>query len=172
MRPTISPETITAVISQHVRAREELISAYPDLDDDTLRDTLEGLTDATDIIGAVIRSSLEDAALLDALSTRLSDMKARRDRLEERMRSKRDVARRAMTAAGIDKITHPDFTVSLRSGQATLDIIDASQVPPAYLKPQPPTLDKQGLLAALKAGCVIDGVALKDPAPQISVRTR
>ncbi|MEZ5844038.1 MAG: siphovirus Gp157 family protein [Hyphomicrobiaceae bacterium] len=172
MRPTLAPETITAAITQHIRAREDLISAYPDLDDDTLQDTLEGLTDATDIIGAVIRSSLEDAALLEALSTRLSDMKARRDRLEDRMRTKREIARKAMTAAGIHKLTHPDFTASLRTGAASLEVENPALVPAAYLKPQPPTLDRQGLLAALKAGITIDGVALKAPTPQLNVRTK
>ncbi len=46
------------------------------------------------------------------------------------------------------------------------------QIPAAYWKPQPSKLDKQGLLAALKSGTVIEGAALAAPQLQLSVRTK
>ena len=44
--------------------------------------------------------------------------------------------------------------------------------PAAYWKPQPSKLDKQGLIAALKAGVAIEGAGLGQPQLQLSVRTK
>ena len=67
---------------QVLRAR--LGEEFPDLDDDTIRDTLEGITDLHEMIAAVIRSALVDEALQAGLRSRLDDMKERLSRLDER----------------------------------------------------------------------------------------
>jgi hypothetical protein len=158
--------------TSHVHLRERLLSEMPDLDEETLADTLEGLTNLNEMLAELIRSALEDEALKSALSTRLSDMRARLERLETRARKKRHLASRIMSDATIPKITAGDFTASLKQGAPAVDVLDEAKIPPAYWKPQPPKLDKQGILAALKAGVVIDGTALTAQAMQLSVRTK
>jgi hypothetical protein len=144
----------------------------PDLDAVTLADTLEGITDLREMVAEVIRSALEDEALASGLSTRLNDMKARLERLETRAGRKRQLALRVMSEADIQKLMQSDFTASLKQGAPTLDVVDEAKVPAAYWKPQPSKLDRQGLLAALKAGVAIDGVAIGVAQTQLSVRTR
>ena len=124
------------------------------------------------MLAEVIRSALEDEALAGGLSTRLTDMKARLERLETRAERKRQLALRVMGEAEIQKLTRIDFTASLKQGAPTLDVVDEAKVPAAYWKPQPAKLDRQGLLAALKAGSAIEGVAIAAPQMQLSVRTR
>ena len=51
-------------------------------------------------------------------------------------------------------------------------MVAEDKIPAAYWKPQPPKLDRQGLLAALKAGTAIEGAALAPPHLQLSVRTK
>ena len=56
--------------------RQRLLSEYPEADDETLEDTLEGITDLHEMIAAVIRSALVDEALQAGLRTRLDEMRA------------------------------------------------------------------------------------------------
>lgn len=158
--------------SRYLVFRDHLLAEFPDLDDETLADTLEGITDLREMLAEVIRSALDDEALAAGLSTRLSDMKARLERLEARAKRKRQLVLAAMSEAEIPKLTEADFTASLRQGAPTLEILAETKIPAAYWKPQPPKLDKLGLLAALKGGTMIEGAALAAPQTQLSVRTK
>ena len=95
--------------------RQKVMDQYLDLDDETIRDTLEGITDLHEMIAAVIRSALVDEALRAGLRFRLDDMKERLSRLELRADKKRQLALEAMTEVGLSKLEQPDFTASARA---------------------------------------------------------
>ena len=76
-----------------------LLAEIPDIDGETLADTLEGITDLREMLAAIIRSALDDEALAAGLSTRLSEMKARIERFETSAKRKRELALRAMNEA-------------------------------------------------------------------------
>jgi hypothetical protein len=124
------------------------------------------------MLAEVVRSALDDEAMAGGLSTRLSDMKARLERLEDRAKRKRQLVLRAMSACEISKLTEADFTASARTGSPTLEVVCEDKIPPAYWKPQPPKLDKQSILAALKTGAEVEGAKLLPPQMQLSVRTK
>ena len=79
--------------------RERLLAEIPDIDEQTLADTLEGITDLREMLAEVIRSAIDDQALAAGLSTRLSEMKARLERLETSAQRKRELALKAMRDA-------------------------------------------------------------------------
>ena len=81
--------------------REGIVHEFPSLDDETIRDTLEGITDLHEMIAAVIRSALVDEALHAGLRFRLDDMKERLSRLELRASKKRQLALEAMSEVGL-----------------------------------------------------------------------
>jgi hypothetical protein len=155
---------------QHLRSY--LLAEVPGIDEQTLADTLEGITDLREMLAEIIRSALEDEALASGLSTRLSEMKAQIERFEVSAKRKRELALKAMNEADIPKLLVADFTASLRHGAPTLEIIEEAKIPAAYWKPQSPKLDRQGLMAALKGGTVIEGVVLEPPHLQLSIRTK
>ena len=159
-------------LTKHSLARKSLLAELPDLDEETLADTLEGLTDLREMLAELIRSALDDEALVVGLSTRLSDLKVRMERLEARAKRKRQLARRVMSDAVIATLTVADFTASLKQAPPTVEVLAEDKIPAIYWKPQPPKLDKQGILAALKLGTAIDGAALAAPQMQLSVRTK
>ena len=151
---------------------ERLAAEYPGLDDETLTDTLEGITDLHEMIAAVIRSALVDEALQKGLRTRIEDMRHRLARLEARGTKKRQLALEAMTEAGLKKLEQPDFTASARAGLPGLMVLAEDLVPAPYWVPQPPKLDRQALLAELKRGRAVSGAQLRNLRPTLSVRTK
>ncbi|MGC2409573.1 MAG: siphovirus Gp157 family protein [Methyloceanibacter sp.] len=152
--------------------REKLVESFPAADDETIRDTLEGITDLHEMIAEIIRSALIDEALQAGLKSRLDDMKQRLARFEERGDKKRQLALEAMSEVGLRKLEQPDFTASARSGSPSLVIIAEDAIPSSYWVPQPPKLDRQSLLADLKQGSDVPGTQLSNPRPTLSVRTK
>ncbi|MGH9549636.1 MAG: siphovirus Gp157 family protein [Terriglobales bacterium] len=149
-----------------------LLTAWPELDSEVLSDTLEGITDLHEMIAAMIRSALVDEALQVGLRSRLEDMKQRLARLEERVAKKRQLALEAMCEVGLKKLEQPDFTASARASSPSLVVISEDVIPQDYWIPQPPRLDRQSLLAALKRGGEVAGAQLGNPKPTLAVRTK
>ena len=103
-------------ISTYLILADQLKARYAELDDDTLADTLEGISQLPDLITEIVRSGLEDDVLASALKQRLDDMQARLARLKERYDKKRALAAWAMSQAEIRRVQAPDFSLSLRPG--------------------------------------------------------
>jgi Siphovirus Gp157 len=152
--------------------KERLLAAWPEIDCETLRDTLEGITELHEIIAAVIRSALVDEALHAGLRFRVDDMKERLSRLDLRASKKRQLALDAMTEVGLTKLEQADFTASARAGSPALIVIAEDSIPEAYWLPQPPKLDRQAILGELKRGIEIPGAQICNPKPVLSVRTK
>jgi hypothetical protein len=152
--------------------REKLLEAFPEADDETIRDTLEGLTTLNEVVAEIIRSALIDEALQSGLRLRLQDMKERLSRLEARALKKRELAIEAMGEAGLRKIEQPDFTASSRNASPSLLVVAENQIPESYWVPQPPKLDRQALLGDIKRGDQIPGAQLSNPKLVLSVRTK
>jgi len=87
-------------------------------------------------------------------------------------RKKRELVCSVMERADLKKVMEPDLTLSLRPSRAPLALVDENLVPEAFWKPQPPKLDRQGLLAALSAGRDVPGALLGNAPMTISVRTK
>ena len=158
--------------NNYAQLKERILSSWPELDEETLADTLEGITDLHEMIAAVIRSALVDEALQSGLRTRLDEMRSRLSRLAERGAKKRELALEAMCEVGLKKLQQPDFTASARSGPPGLVVTAEETIPTDFWVPQPPKLDRQGLLGSLKRGQAVPGAELSNPKPCLSVRTK
>ena len=152
--------------------RDRIRAEDPQIDEQTLADTVEGLTDLHEIVTAIIRSALADEALATGLKSRIADMQGRLDRLQDRASKRRQIAKDVMVELDLKKITAPDFTVSIRPGLPALLVLDEAAVPSIYWEPREPRLNRQELAADLKQGAEISGVALSNPEPVLSVRVR
>jgi hypothetical protein len=159
-------------LRQHELLRQHLAAEFPKIDDETLRDTVEGLTNLPEVLAGILRSHLDDLVLLAALRTRILDMQERFARLEARADKKRALVASVMERADIKKLTEPDFTASLRQVPPGLVMVDEHAIPEPFWRPQPPKLDRKALLAALNAGQSVPGAALGNGSTTITVRTR
>jgi Siphovirus Gp157 len=152
--------------------RDRIRAEDPQIDEKTLADTVEGLTDLHEIVAAIVRSALSDETLATGLKYRIADMQGRLDRLENRASKRRQIAKDIMVELDLKKITAPDFTISIRPGMPILLVLDEAAVPSMYWQPSAPRLNRQGLLCELKDGAEISGVTLSNPSPVLSVRTK
>lgn len=172
--PTVAsnPMNLEFAAATYRAVRDRIRAEDPQIDEQTLADTVEGLTDLHEIVAALLRSALADEALATGLKGRIAEMEERLNRLQDRASKRRQIAKDVMVELDLKKIQAPDFTASIRPGTPALMVIDEAAVPSIYWEPRDPRLDRQGLLADLKQGAEITGVALSDPAPVLSVRTK
>jgi hypothetical protein len=152
--------------------RDRIRAQDPQIDEQTLADTVEGLTDLHEILTAVIRATLADEALATGLKGRIAEMEGRLARLQDRASKRRQIAKDVMVELDVKKLAAPDFTASIRPGMPALMVIDEAAVPSIYWEPREPRLNRQGLANELKQGAEIAGVILSNPEPILSVRTR
>ena len=159
-------------LAAHEYLRSRLQSDFPEADDASLRDTLEGISDLPEVVATILRSHLDDLSLATALRSRLTDMQERLSRIADRAEKKRALVASVMERADLRKITDPEFTASLRSTPPPLVVTAESDIPSTYWKPQAPKLDRAALLAVLKAGQSVPGATLGNGGVTIAVRTR
>jgi hypothetical protein len=152
--------------------RDRIRAEAPQIDEQTLVDTVDGLTDLHEIVAAIVRAALADEALATGLKGRIAEMQDRLDRLQNSATKRRQIAKDVMVELDLKKITAPDFTVSIRPGMPALLVLDEAAVPSIYWEPREPRLNRQELLSELKEGADIKGVTLSNPEPVLSVRTR
>ena len=165
-------DTLSFAAIRYASIRDRIRAEDPRIDDQTLADTVEGLTDLHEIVAAIVRAALADEALAAGLRLRIGEMQDRFNRLQDCAEKRRQIAKDVMIELEIKKITAPDFTVSIRPGMPSLLVLDEAAVPSIYWQPVAPKLNRQGLLNELKEGTEINGVALSNPEPVLSVRTR
>lgn len=140
-----------------------------DYDTDTFLDTLDGETDALDILDRLIAQDREAAALTDAIKVQLSDLSARKARLEARSRAAKAAMLMLLDAVGERKIERPAATVSRRLGSPSVIITDEAAVPSqlCQVKKVP---DKKAIKAQIDAGECVPGAEIKIGADGVTVR--
>ena len=159
-------------LTHFTELRRRLLELHPQIDEQTLADTLEGATSLREALEALVRSALEDECLAKALRERIETMRVRLARLEARALSKRQVVVEGMSVADMPKIVAPDFTASVRMGPPGVEIVDESELPIDFLVPQAPKPDKRLILEALSRGTVVPGALLAQPKISLAVRSQ
>ena len=168
----LSPAILANAVARYGSLAEELKASFADIDDETLADTLEGLSELPELLTAIMRSCLLDEAFAVGLKGRLTEMKERLDRLVDRSSRKRELVCTSMLRSGLAKLMAEDFAVSVRQGLPRLEVPDETKISQIYLIPQPPRLDRAGLLSALKRGEVVEGASLIEGPPHLQVRVK
>lgn len=156
----------------HEYLRDQLVEEFTDIDEETLNDTLEGLTSLHEKLAAVIRSQQQDGDLAKALKERIGEMRERLKRFEQRIEKKRELVTYVMESADIIKLNESDFTASLRALPISLVVSDEAKIPDEFWNPQPPKLDRQRLLAHIKSNHPVPGASLSNGGQVVSIRTK
>lgn len=140
-------------------------------DPDFLTSVIEGETSLLETIDALVFDIKSDEALVRGIGGAIADLKARKDKIENRSDMKRSLVAKAMELAEIKKREAPAGTVSLKRCPPTVILTDESLVPPRFWKRPAPTLDRAALGIALRADVAVPGATLGNGSLTISIRT-
>jgi hypothetical protein len=152
------------------RSLKDALAAIPNMDDDTVRDTIEGETSLHEAIAAVLADIDEDEMLVAGIGTMVGRLSERRTRLENRTEARKAAIQKAMEIGVIQKLVTPSGTLSLRNTPRGLEITDEAAVPFDYFIPQPAKLDRKKLKDDLKDGKDVPGAVLGNGGVTISIR--
>lgn len=149
----------------------DLVAAYPELaEDEELRaDTIEGETDAYRVLGKIVAIERDANSMVLAIGERAKELAERKERYARRKDAMRALLLRLLKAAGLNKVSLPEATVSVGKGRAGVEIVDESLLPDnvVKLKREP---DKTAIKAALDAGEDVPGAVLREGQPSVTVR--
>lgn len=155
--------TLYALAGEFKEAADKL--AELDLDEVTLKDTLESLSGdleakATNTI-MLVRNLEATAEQIKAAEKQMAE---RRKAYENRASRIRQYVMDTMIFAGIQKIECPLFKIALRDNPPSCVIDDEKQIPASYMTepaPPPPTPDKKLIAQAIKDGFEVPGAHME-----------
>ena len=135
-----------------------------DLDEQTIADTLEGMSGALELKAQnVVMFARNLEATATAIKEAETAMASRRKAIEHRAAGLRRYALSAMQVAGVQSIECPYFKLSVRKNPPAVEVFDAAQIPAQFMRtpePPPPAPDKKAITEAIKAGQEVPGARL------------
>lgn len=124
-----------------------------DVDIECLKDTMEAIEGEIEIKAdgyvRVMKQILGDAEVLDEEIKRLT---ARKKALENKADYLKRNLQNMMEVTGKTKFKTSSFSYSIQKNPMKVVIDDEANIPDEFLIPQNPTIDKDGILAAIKEG--------------------
>ena len=125
----------------------------PDVEEDVLRDTMEGIEGEIEIkadgYARVMKQLEATSANLEFEEKRLMNRRKTIDRNIKRMKQ---ALQDAMIATGKPKFKTDLFSFTIRKNPASVVIDHATCIPPEFLIPQDPEVDKKAIKAAIDRG--------------------
>lgn len=156
---------------QAVRDTAEMIRAMlgDDFDDQTFLDTLDGETDAMDMVGYLVRSRVEAQEIEKAMKAISATYTARARRHAAKVNAINAGLGELLDAIGQTKVQHDCGTVSRTKPRVSMVVLDADAIPSQLCKAVP---DNAAIKAQLEAGETVPGAALVEGEASISVRVK
>ena len=140
-------------------------------DEDTLLDTLDGETDAMDVLGKLIQQDQELKVQEKACRELAVEYLKRSSKLSDRKDAIRQVMLQLLNSMGVKKAPHALATVSITKPRWSVEITDEAQVP-SQLKITTTKPDIQAIRKILDAGEPVPGARPKTGNQSINVRLK
>ena len=151
--------TLIEIASQYKADAEALMDL--DLPDEVVADTLTGMAGALEAksvnVAAVVLSLDGFAEQIKAAEERMAQ---RRKAIENRAKNLRTYLLKCMQLANVPKIQTPELRLSIRKNPPSVVVDEPTEVPAKFWRfpePPPPSIDKDSIKAAIKAGEEVPG---------------
>jgi hypothetical protein len=106
------------------------------------------------------------------VAQKIDDLKDRKQRIDKSAETLRGVIFLAMEKAGLQKVSHPCATISIKNTARQTIISDEMVIPASYWKKQDPILDKSKIKEDLKDGVEIPGCSLSNGGQSLNIRVK
>lgn len=156
-------------ILAHIRAVAAEVRALAGDDDTAQADTIEGATEAMELLDALIEASQHVASLEAAARERAQRLAERARRLAEQDRGYRRAMASLLAAMDLKRVVRPCATLSVSPGKLSVRIDSPADVPSQLRKPGEP--DKAAIKAQLEAGVDVPGASLVRGDETLTMRT-
>jgi hypothetical protein len=156
---------------EEIRRMSDNIRAMCGDDQDTFLDTLDGETDAMDILGALIKERNEMLGNEVALKELAKQYKERADRMNAKADAIAQTMGHLLDAMGERKVQHPFATVSRTKARARVVIEDEHQIPTQLMKVKK-SPDLTAIKAQMDAGEYVPGAAIALGNEGVTVRSK
>lgn len=140
-----------------------------DFDDQTFLDTLDGETDAMDMIGHLITAKVEADEMEEAMKRIAASYQARANRFAAQADASRTGLAQILDAIGQTKVKHILGAVFRTKARLSLAITDASAIPSQLCRHTP---DAAAIKASIEAGEPVPGAEMRLGLPGLTVRVR
>ena len=160
-------------LEEEKRAAEilrETLTKLPGMDEETVRDTIEGETDLHGAIQGALDLLTATEVMTEGLEAKIKELNGRLKRYDDRKDFLRAAIEQAMVIGNLKKLELPEATLSLGNRAPGLVITDESLVPVSFWKQPDPVLDKAAIKAALKDKQEIPGVELGNGTISLTIR--
>lgn len=132
-------------------------------------DTLEGETDAVELLDALIEAAQHVAALEAATREQAQRLGERARRFADQGKGYRHTMRLILSAMDMRKVVRPGATLSVTAGRASVEIHDPASVPSQLRKPGEP--DKAAISKQLEQGEDVPGCRIVVGEETLTLRT-
>ncbi len=144
-------------LSQNYLAVQEM-----DLDEDTLRDTLDSIADAAvDKIEKLVRLMRNNEGDINSIKSEEERLKKKRQSLENYNKFFKQYIEDAMRLMDKTRLKAGFFNLVIQNNQPSVVVFDEALLPKQFLMEQPPKIDRAGIKELLKAGEEVPGAELK-----------
>lgn len=129
--------------------------------------------DVRDILSRLLSATQQANAMADGAAEMLANLKGRQERYKRRAEAFRGTIFAIMDATGERKMEFPHGLLSITSGRAAAVITDEDALPDRFVDVKTVrSPDRAAILVALKDGEVVDGAALANGLPVLTVRSK
>ncbi|MGW1422723.1 siphovirus Gp157 family protein [Bradyrhizobium manausense] len=151
---------------------ENLKLSHPELleDDEAWLMSLESETRIEDLLTQVIRQIEDTKGLVVGTKDRFEELKARKERFENRVEALRSLAFKLMEAAELPKLELPEATLSIRSVPPSVMVTDEEKLPDIACKFERKP-DKAKIKELLASGWVA-GATMTNGSKSLSIRIK
>jgi hypothetical protein len=141
------------------------------IDPEFLSDLAEGQTNLFEAIDVLLHDDLHDRAMIEGLKFVLTDMEARKHRLDTRIETRRALFEQALLIMERPSLERPTATISLAARPAALTVTDEALLPSHFFRAKP-VLDRKALREALERGETAPGAHLSNGPMTLTIRRR